>query len=384
MRLPEFLRPLDDVSFGPVSGVVGGVVAAALIAMAAVGSLQAPKADDGATLAQVSSSWNQQVSDQADKLRGVCTQAGAITVPDSVASDSGVQTAAANLNTAVKDSCASGTLHDMQEAIFGDDTRAWSQTDVDALVTAGGTATSSVQTAIDSLNSAVSQAQLATVLPAFLQAKQAADPVISQAQQVLTVGPVADQSTVTALQTQITTCQTASATNQTSPADLATATPVLQQCVGTLSSLTTAVAESQQAYQASQAAPTIEPTQTSAPEPTQTSAPKPVQTSTPKPAQTSAPKPTHTVAPVQPAQTTQTTHATGRAATMGMVQISQDSGTSVQVSVAVSDPDRVGFSICLYNGSQLAGKFVRTGSQTIAATVAVSPSTPRDPMALFC
>ena len=361
MRIPEFLRPRDDVSFGPMSAIVGGVVAAALVAMAAVGGLQMSKADSGVALAQVSSSWNQQVSDQADKLREVCTQAGALDIPDSVASDSGVQAASADLNTAVKNSCASGTLHDMQQAIFGVDTRAWTQADVNALVTAGGTATSSVQAALDSLNNAVSQAQLTTALPAFLQAKEAADQAISQAQQVLTAGPVADQSTVTALQAQIATCQTASATTQTSPADLVVATPVLQQCVGTLSSLATAVADSQQAYQTSQAAPPAEPVQTS------------------------APKPTHTVVPpVQPTQTIQTTYATGRAPMMGMVQISQDSGTSVQVSVAVSDPDQVGFSICLYNGSQLAGKFVRAGSQTIAATIAVNPSTPRDPIALFC
>ena len=338
--------------------IVGGVVAVALIGVAAAGGLQAPATDnaDNVTLAQVSTSWNQQVSDQADKLREVCIQAGGVSVPDDVASGADVQSATANLNTVVRSSCASGTLHDMQQAIFGLDTRAWSQADVDALVSAGSTATSALQAAVDGVNKAVAQAQLATVLPAFQQAKEAADAVIAQAQAAVAAGPVADQSTVTALQAQIAVCQAASATDQTSSTDLATATPVLQQCLGTLSPLMTAVAESQQAYQTEHARPTVAP----------------------------APKPVQTASPTLPAPTTPTRNPNGRTPTMSMVQIAQDNETSIQVSVAVWDPDGVGFSICLYNGSQLAGRFIRIGSQTLAAIVAVSPSTPRDPIALWC
>jgi len=386
MWLPDFLLPESAAGFGPVSKIVGGGVGVVLIAMASLALLpthNTPANTNVTTLAQASGDWQQQVSDQASKLSDACAQAGQVAVPADAATDDGVVAATAALNTTVTNSCAFGTLHQMQQALYGTDTRAWTQDAVTTLVNQGQTAADNLTTATNSLTNAISlvegansQTQLATALATYEQQTATVGPLISTAQNTLASGTPADASTATDLQAEITACNGAMTADQTSVDALIFANTTLTGCATDLPKLTTALLMSQL-------------TSTSTPSPTKTTT-QPAQTQTSQPTQQPATQPPATQPPAtqppatQPPATTPPTQAPKQSPSIGRAQVVADSGTSLTVSVWVTDPDHVGYTVCFYNGSQSGSTARNSGSQTVSGTVPVSSSAPRNPGAMLC
>jgi len=370
MWLPDFLLPETSAGFGPVSKVVSGGVGVLLIAMASMALLPAQAGSNAMTLAEVSSDWHQQVSDQASQLSAACDKAGQITVSDDIASDADVAAASKTLADAVTDSCAFGTLHKMQQAVFGEVTGSWTQDSVTALLNEGAAATTSLTSATDDLSNAIStaqgasdQAKLATALQQFATQSSGVSDLVQQAQDILAEGTPLDPATATDLKAEITICNTALAVDQTSLDAVTAATAVLQGCSTDLPALTTALVASQEAYKAK-------------PKPTQTTAapapPPPVQTTQPQPPVTQPPTPPPSTNPV------------GRPPVVGQASVYVDNVTTITIQVYVTDPDHVGYAVCIYNGARLAGQASKAGSQMVSASIAVSPTEARDPRATFC
>jgi len=361
MWLPDFLLPETATGFGPVSKVVSGGVGALLIIMAGMALLPAHSGSNTTTLAQVSSDWQQKVTDQAAQLSDACAKAGQVSVPDDVASDADVTAAGQSLNDVVTESCAFGTLHQMQQAVFGEASKAWNAEDVTALLDAGTAATTKLTGATNALSDAITkaqdaitQAQLAAALATFTTQSAAVSQAVTNSQAMLKDGKPLDPTTATNLQAELDSCNAALAADQTSIDAVTAATTTLQGCATDLPRLTQALVVSQQAYKQK-----VKATQTTAPAPVQTQAPQPP-----------PPPPVTTQPPSPPA--------------LGKAQIAADGGGSVTVQVYVTDPDHVGYSVCIYNGTQLGAQVVNTGTRMLAAAVPVSPSTPRDPRAVFC
>ncbi|MCL2490373.1 MAG: hypothetical protein FWF36_06600 [Propionibacteriaceae bacterium] len=370
MWLPDFLLPETSVGFGPVSKVVGGGVGVLLIAMASMALLPVQSGASAMTLAEVSSDWHQQVSDQATQLSAACDKAGQISVSDDVASDADVTAASKTLADVVTDSCAFGTLHKMQQAVFGEVKGSWTQDSVTELLNQGAAATTNLTNATGDLSNAISKAQsasdqakLATALQQFGTQSTGVANLVQQAQDVLTDGTPLDPTTATNLKTEINTCNDALAADQTSLDALTAAVVVLQGCSTDLPNLTTALVASQEAYK--QSRPTATKT-TAAP------APPPAQTVQPQPPVQTQPSPPPTTNPV------------GRPPVVGQASVYVDNVTSITIQVYVTDPDHRGYSVCLFNGVRIAGQASKAGSQMVTASIAVSPTEARDPRAAFC
>lgn len=371
MWLPDFLLPETSVGFGPVSKIVGGGVGVLLIAMAGTALLPA-HAGSGTTLAQASAEWQQQVSDQASQLSAACAKAGQISVSDDVASDADVTAASKVLADVVTDSCAFGTLHEIQQAAYGEVTGSWTEARVTELLNQGMIATTNLTNATNDLSDAVSkaeeaaaqaeeaakQAQLAAALVQFATESNAITDLMKQAKTALAGGKAMDASTTASLQAKVDSCNAALAADQTSLDAITAAVTTLQGCATDLPNLTAALKASQDAYKKAH------PTQTVAPP-----APQP-------------PPPTQTQPPVPP--TPPTTNPTGRPPSLGKAEVHVDSGTVITIEVYVSDPDHVGYSVCIYDGSRFAGQINGAGTQMVSASIAVAPAAQRDPRAIFC
>jgi len=382
MWLPDFLLPETAAGFGPVSKIVGGGVGVLLIGMASLALVQTDGARSSAnvtTLAAASSDWQQQVSDQAASLSDACAKAAQLTVPDEVSTDDGVVSASQSLNTVVTNSCAFGTLHQMQQAVYGNDTRAWTQDAVTQLVNQGTTATTNLTDATNALSDSISQAQgassqaqLATAVAAYQAQVSTVGPMIDTAQSILAGGTPADASTATDLQAEVATCNGAMTADQSSADAVMFATTTLQTCATQLPQLTTALMMSQQA--ANQTKPTSTPT----PSATKTTAQPPA-------TQPPATQPPATQPPAtQPPATAQPTHAPKQNPSIGKATISADSGSSITVQVYVLDPDHVGYTVCFFNSSTAGSKVRNTGTQTVSGTVSVSQGAARNPGAMLC